>query len=185
MADQIPVKANLTSGAATSLGQFAAGDTVPIAHGGHGQVTAAAGLAALGGKKEGTRFRARLSPASGFASGSTVTPNIPTEDWDIGGYYSGSPNIWTPPAGTYHYSANVDAAATGLTILAVYVFVNGSNVSTLADLRPGSGVSNLAGSGGIDLQLNGTDNVELRLFMQFSSGTATVGIRLSGHYIGG
>lgn len=42
MADQIPVKANLTSGAATSLGEFAAGDTVPVANGGTGQTTLAA-----------------------------------------------------------------------------------------------------------------------------------------------
>lgn len=48
MADQIPVKANLTSGAATSLGEFAAGDTVPVTSGGTGATTASAARTALG-----------------------------------------------------------------------------------------------------------------------------------------
>ena len=48
MADKIPLKANLTGGAATSLGEFATGDTVPVANGGTGVTSMAALLTALG-----------------------------------------------------------------------------------------------------------------------------------------
>ena len=48
MADKIPLKANFTGADVTSLGEFAAGDTVPVASGGTGATTAAAALTNLG-----------------------------------------------------------------------------------------------------------------------------------------
>lgn len=49
MADKLPVKANFTGADVTSLGEFAAGDTVPVANGGTGATTATAAQITLGG----------------------------------------------------------------------------------------------------------------------------------------
>ena len=48
MADKIPLKANFTGADVTSLGEFAASDTVPVANGGTGAATAAGALTNLG-----------------------------------------------------------------------------------------------------------------------------------------
>ena len=48
MADKLPVKANFTGADVTSLGEFADGDTVPVASGGTGAATAAGARANLG-----------------------------------------------------------------------------------------------------------------------------------------
>lgn len=48
MADKLPVKANFTGADVTSLGEFATGDTVPVASGGTGAATAADARANLG-----------------------------------------------------------------------------------------------------------------------------------------
>ena len=48
MADKTPIKANFTGSDVTSLGEFAAGDTVPVASGGTGATTAAGALTSLG-----------------------------------------------------------------------------------------------------------------------------------------
>lgn len=48
MADKTPLKANFTGTDVTSLGEFAAGDTVPVASGGTGATTAADARTSLG-----------------------------------------------------------------------------------------------------------------------------------------
>ena len=49
MADQIPVKTNFTSGLPSSLGQYQAGDTVPVANGGTGASTLQGAINSLTG----------------------------------------------------------------------------------------------------------------------------------------
>lgn len=65
MADKLPVKANFTGADVTSLGEFATGDTVPVASGGTGAATAADARANLGAQT----LDATLTALAGLATG--------------------------------------------------------------------------------------------------------------------
>ena len=67
MADQTPVKANLTSGNATSLAQYATGDTIPVANGGLGS-TGITGIV----KGSGTAYSAATA-GTDYAAATTGT----------------------------------------------------------------------------------------------------------------
>jgi hypothetical protein len=68
MANKTPIKAGLTNGNATSLGEFEAGDTIPVANGGTGSI-------------DGTNAKINLSVITA-ADGSLIVPSGNTSTRD-------------------------------------------------------------------------------------------------------
>lgn len=90
MADKIPVKAIFTGPAVTALGEFIAGDTVPIANGGTGADTAAGAVTALGASPVGHTHVGLVSgltdgyiPNATSATGLEISP-IYTDGTNVG-----------------------------------------------------------------------------------------------------
>ena len=73
MADQTPVKANLTSGNATSLAQYATGDTIPVANGGLGS-TGITGVVV----GSGTAYSGYTTSGSGTVVALATSPSFTT-----------------------------------------------------------------------------------------------------------
>lgn len=79
MADKVPVKAIFSGSDVTSLGEFATGDTVPVANGGSGVTTLADLIALVGGATTGDfKHAMRASAPTGWitASGATTIGNV-------------------------------------------------------------------------------------------------------------
>lgn len=76
MADKIPLKANFTGADVTSLGEFAAGDTVPVASGGTGATTAAGARTNLGAAALAGSASQSFSMLNGTVAETLTTPEV-------------------------------------------------------------------------------------------------------------
>lgn len=97
MADKTPLKANFTGTDVTSLGEFAAGDTVPVASGGTGATTAADARTSLGAAALAGSASQSFSMLNGTVAGALkVSGNV-----GIGVNTPGLPlDIYAPPSDT-------------------------------------------------------------------------------------
>lgn len=121
MADKLPVKANFTGADVTSLGEFAAGDTVPVASGGTGAADAAGARANLGAQPINATLTAISDGTLGAFShrNKIINPNFAINQRAVSGTV-------TLAAGAYGHD-RWKAGAGGCT----YTFATVQNVTTL------------------------------------------------------
>ncbi|WP_315759294.1 MULTISPECIES: hypothetical protein [unclassified Bradyrhizobium] len=124
---------------------------------------------------------------TGIADSTFTQVTFPTEVYDVGNYFAA--NAWTPPAGKVHLDAAVFISATVTTgaQIAITLYKNG------AGFKQGNWpLSSLLGGGagfiGCDDIANGADVYTVQVYVDTSSGTATISGNsvltfFSGHWI--
>lgn len=131
MADQTPVKANLTSGNATSLAQYATGDTIPVANGGLGS-TGITGVVV----GSGSAYSGYTTTGSGTVVALATSPSFTT------------PVLGTPQSGTL-------TSCTGLPI-GTGVSGLGTNVATALAVNVGTAGAPVVNGGVLGTPSSGT-----------------------------
>jgi hypothetical protein len=114
---------------------------------------------------------------TGIPSATFTKLTFPTVEWDIGGYYDAANSRYTPPAGKYHFTANVilTAGAVDQSACFITLYKNGTNYKSGSSLR-------FSGTGYVGPVLsaiaaaNGADYFELYFFSDGASSKSIQGV---------
>jgi hypothetical protein len=111
---------------------------------------------------------------TGIASATSTKLTFATEEWDIGGYYDASSSVYLPPAGKYHFTADVivTAGLTDQSVCFVALYKNGDNYKSGSSLRA-SGTGYLGPVMSVLANANGSDYFEVYFFCD-GTGTKTI-----------
>jgi hypothetical protein len=114
-----------------------------------------------------------------IASATFTKLTFDTEEWDTGGYYDADNSKYTPPAGTYHFTAcaEMTAGIVDQEVLFIALYKNGTQLHSGTEVR-GSGTGFIAANLSVYAEANGTDYFEIYVF---ASGTGTKTINGNSH----